>query len=325
MAVGWIPGNTSWMPPYVVGHGDFKYGIDAEWGNLNPQYYPVKDGRSMATDSQGRILLLTNETQNNILIYSTGGKVQDRWGRNFPGAFGLTVHQEGTEDFVYVTDVERHQVYKLSTLGRLALTIDYPGGAGTYFSAEEFKPTGTAIAPNGDIYVADGLGQQWISVFSQNGKLKHQFGGREWFNEATGLCVDLRDPAQPVLLIADRGKQSLFQFSLDGKYIDQIDFPGAYINRPVIQGEEVYLSVLKSSAFPDVGSGFVMVLDKHNQVLSCPGGSQPLIESSGRYQEFHQTVKLFKYPSDVCVDQQGNLYVSQINSGNVYPIKLNRL
>ena len=249
----------------------------------------------------------------------------DRWGRNFPGAFGLTVHQKNGEDFVYITDVERHQVYKLSTLGRLILTLDYPSGAGTYFSTEEFKPTGTAIAPNGDIYVADGLGNQWISVFGQNGKLKKQFGGREWFQEATGLCVDLRVPDHPVLLIADRGQQSLFKFSLDGNYIDKIHFPGAYINRPVIMGEQVYLSVLKSASFPDVGSGFVMILDKNNQVLSCPGGSQPLIESSGQYQEFHQTVKLFKYPTDVCVDGQGNLYVSQVNSGKVYPIKLNRL
>ena len=322
-----ISTNThfSELPPYVLGHGDHKYAIKRDWGKLNPTYYPIKDCMAMAEDSMGRLLLLTNETRNNILIYSKSGKIQDRWGRNFPGAYGLCLNKEGSEDFIYITDIQRHQIYKLSTLGQLIQTIDYPSDGGNYFSVEEYLPTSIAVAENGDIYVADGLGHQWISVFGQDGKLKFQFGGREKFKAATGITVDRRNPEKPILLIADRDQQTLFKYGMDGSYIDEIKFPGAYINRAVIKGKEVYLSVLKAASFPNSGSGFIMILNEFNQPISCPGGSEPAIGRDGNYQEFHQTVKLFKHPSDVCIDAAGNLYVPQWNSGQVYPIKLERL
>ncbi len=38
----------------------------------------------------------------------------------------------------------------------------------------------------------------------------------------------------------------------------------------------------------------------------------------------YQTVKVFDYPHDVCVDDEENLYVAQWNSGNVYPYKFHR-
>ena len=36
----------------------------------------------------------------------------------------------------------------------------------------------------------------------------------------------------------------------------------------------------------------------------------------------HQTVKVFQYPHDVCIDDEQNMYVAQWNSGHVYPYKL---
>jgi peptidylamidoglycolate lyase len=34
---------------------------------------------------------------------------------------------------------------------------------------------------------------------------------------------------------------------------------------------------------------------------------------------------VFQYPHDVCVDRDENLYIAQWNSGNTYPIKLERV
>ena len=36
----------------------------------------------------------------------------------------------------------------------------------------------------------------------------------------------------------------------------------------------------------------------------------------------YQTIKAFKYPHDVCIDDDENIYVAQWNSEKVYPYKL---
>ena len=38
-------------------------------GQLDFARYPVKDCHEMVQDSKGRIILLTNETKNNVIIY----------------------------------------------------------------------------------------------------------------------------------------------------------------------------------------------------------------------------------------------------------------
>ena len=80
----------------------------------------------MVQDSKGRIILLTNETKNNILIYDTSGKLLDFWGHDFPGGHGLTLNNENGTEFLYITDTVKHQVYKTTMDGRILMTINVP-------------------------------------------------------------------------------------------------------------------------------------------------------------------------------------------------------
>ena len=50
----------------VYGHNSMRYTMNARWGTLNPAQYPVNDCHEMVQDKKGRIILLTNETRNNI-------------------------------------------------------------------------------------------------------------------------------------------------------------------------------------------------------------------------------------------------------------------
>jgi peptidylamidoglycolate lyase len=43
---------------------------------------------------------------------------------------------------------------------------------GVYKKAKEFVPTETAIDTNGDIFIADGYGAQYITHYDKDGKLK---------------------------------------------------------------------------------------------------------------------------------------------------------
>ncbi|MEL6673046.1 MAG: 6-bladed beta-propeller [Bacteroidota bacterium] len=311
----------------IIGHGDFRYKIDLHWGALHSGYYPVQDCHEMVQDAQGRIILLTNHTRNNVIIYNKAGKLQEVWGTEYPGAHGLTLHQEGQEEFLYIADNSLHQIIKTTLKGQEVMRLDYPKMSGKYEKPDQYIPTETAIADNGDIYVADGYGSQYILHYNAKGELLNTFGGKgagpEHFGNAHGIAIDQRDPANPCLLITDRMVNQLKRFSLEGKYLSTIELPGAFICRPVIHGEHVYLATIWSGD-GSAGTGFISILDKNNQLVSAPGGSAPRYEDD-QLRPMYQALKVFHHPHDVCVDEDENLYVAQWNSGQTYPIKLYRV
>jgi peptidylamidoglycolate lyase len=309
----------------IFGHNNKRYRIDTKWGALDFNRYPVKDCHEMVQDSRGRIILLTNETKNNVIIYDKKGKLISTWGSEYPGAHGLTLFNENGEEVLFITDTNRHQVIKTSLDGRVLLTLDYPKETGEYTKAEEYVPTETAIAPNGNIYVADGYGKDFIIQYNYKGDYIRHWGGRgteaKHLKNAHGICYDNRDKNNPVLMVTSREQNAFKRFTIDGKYIDTIDLPGAWVCRPVIHGDFLYAAVLQSSSRLWQQSGFVTILDKNNKVVSNIAGSEPTYNNN-KVEEMYQTIKAFQYPHDVCIDDEENLYVAQWNSGNVYPYKL---
>lgn len=311
----------------VIGHGTHQYKIDLEWGKLNSEKFPVKDCHEMVQDAKGRIILLTNHTKNNILIYDRSGKLLDSWGTEYPGGHGLTLHDENGTEFLYICDNERHEVIKTTLDGEVIQVFPFPQESGKYESKEAYIPTETAIADNGDIYVADGYGSQYITHYDAKGNIKNIFGGRgdgaEHFDNAHGICIDKRNPSQPHLLITARQQNKLKRFTMEGEYMDSIDLPGAYICRPVIHNSHVYLATIWSGDGSE-GTGFISVLDANNKLISAPGGSTPEYQN-GQLNHMHQTLKVFRHPHDVCIDADENIYVAQWNSWGTYPIKLYRV
>lgn len=210
--------------------------------------------------------------------------------------------------------------------GKVLLTIDAPLDAGIYSKAEEFVPTETVIDANGDIFIADGYGLQYILHYDKNGKLIKYFGGKgegdAHLDNAHGICFDTRND-QHSLLITDRTRNCFKRFDKNGALQEVIKLPGACVCRPVIQGDHLYAAVLRSPNMDAEGTGFVTILDKQNKVVSNIGGSEPKY-INGVLQPMQQTDKIFIHPHDVCVDKEGNIYVAQWASGKVYPYKLTR-
>ncbi len=311
----------------VIGHGSHRYKIDMNWGKLNSKQFPVKDCHEMAQDAKGRIFMLTNHTKNNVLIYDRSGKLLDSWGTEYPGAHGLTLHDENGTEFLYIADNDRHEVIKTTLDGRVVQVFPYPRETEKYSKKEAYIPTETAIAENGDIYVADGYGSQYITHYDAKGNIKNIFGGpgneEHQFNNAHGICIDNRDPKNVVLLVTARQQNKLKRFSLDGEYLDSIDLPGAYICRPVIHNKHIYLATILSGDGSE-GTGFISILNEKNQLISAPGGSAPNYEN-GSLNHMHQTLRVFRHPHDVCIDADENIYVAQWNSWGTYPIKLYRV
>lgn len=312
----------------IIGHNSHRYKVNLNWGNLDPLKTPVNDCHEMVQDSKGRILLLTNHTKNNIIVYDKSGKLIETWGTTYPGAHGLTLVKENGEDFLLITDYERHQIIKTSIDGKVVFTIDFPLETEKYNSKEEFRPTETTITENGDFYVTDGYGKQYIIHYNHKGELLNIFGGRgnhdNQFLNAHGICYDNRDKTNPSLLISARELNQLKRFSLKGEFLESINVPGALICRPVIHKKDIYFAVLRSKNTVRSESGFILIMNDNNEVVSCPGATAPSYKKDN-LEELYQTIRLFKHPHDVCIDDDENIYVAQWNSGKTYPIKLTRV
>lgn len=290
--------------------------------------YPVNDCHEMVIDSKQRIYLLTNETKNNILVYSKSGNLIESWGNDFPGGHGLTLCSENGEEFLFICDHVRHQVIKTSMAGDVLMTINYPVQTGAYISAEQFNPTETAIAPNGDIYITDGYGLQYVIQYSDKGEYIRHWGGKgdanEQFDCIHGVAIDQRYEGSPSLLITSRNHNAFKRFTMDGVYKQTIHLPGSFVCRPVMKEENIYAAVFRSESNMKLGSGYITILDKNNKVISTPGGTVPVYHDSDLEPQ-RQANDTFIHPHDVCIDNDENIYVCQWKANKSYPLKLERV
>jgi peptidylamidoglycolate lyase len=181
----------------VVGHNGFRYRVHSDWGIPDePSRYPVKDCHEMVVDSLGRIVLLTNHQKNNILIYNADGQIVDSWTLGFRSAHGLSLIHEQGRDVLFICDYRSQSVVKTDMNGNILMRLPTAGELGIYEEPYKYLPTGTAIASNGDIYVADGYGASFVIQFDRHGDYIRHFGGRgkkpEHINQAHGIAIDGR-------------------------------------------------------------------------------------------------------------------------------------
>ena len=323
--------KTPVLSEEIIGHGKFRYRVHKAWGNLDPSSTPVKNCHEMVLDKKGRLIMVTDETKNNIIIYDRSGKLLTTWGKEFPGGHGLTLFDEGGTDMLLICDPQTGRVVKTTTDGKTIMELPHPTKIGAYGEKDAWLPTETAVAPNGDIYVADGYGSQYILQFNAKGEYIRKFGGPgsgdDQFSTAHGVCIDRRDPKNITLICTSRGHNSFKRFTLEGKYLSTLFLPGAFVCRAVIDGENLYAGVCWSRLRyleQTNNSGFVTILDKNDKVISNPGGTAPEYRD-GTLQLMVQAQPIFNHCHDVCIDGDKNIYVCQWNAGKTYPIKLERI
>jgi hypothetical protein len=329
----------------VLGHGALKYKVHKDWGTLDKGKYPIKNIHAMTQLKNGDFIALCDDDKHNFLKYSPDGKLIKAWMKEYPGAHGIELFEEAGKEYFIIVDSgwavrdgkqyrETGRVVKTTAEGQVVFALGHPQTVGAYEPGQKFMPCDAAVAPNGDIYVADGYGSQWVLHYDKYGRFINKFGGKTDSNPdarlsgSHGISIDLRDPKNPKLLVSSRSANKLKFFTMDGKYIETIDLPGAFGGQAVVHGENLYVGVCWSKKDGTgkrlSNSGFVAILDKDNKVVSCPGGSAPKY-IDGKIQPMYQTTKTFYHVHDLCVDTAGNIFVVQWNAKGVYPIKLELL
>ncbi len=158
-----------------------------------------------------------------MLHYDSSGRLVDSWGEGmFVWPHGSTLDAQGN---LWTTDAQGregigHQVFKFSKDGRVLMTLGTAGVAGD--GPDTFNgPADVAIAPNGDIFVADGHGNSRVVKFSGDGEFIMAWGsegtGPGQFNEPHSLAFDSRGR----LFVGDRVNQRIQVFDQQGNFLDE--------------------------------------------------------------------------------------------------------
>lgn len=312
----------------VLGRGNYQWKVVPGWGVLDSQT-PVKDCHAMVQLKDGRIFLLTNHTKNNVIIYDKAGNLLGKWGTEYPGAHGFTLAQEDGKEVFYMTDHTRHQFYKLTPEGELLRTWNYPEASGKYTKESEFKPTHVALAPDGGFFVVDGYGKSWVHRYDAEGEYKASFGGNEPDGRslacAHGAWVDTRTSPH-LLWVTSRTEGKLKRFTLEGALVDVIDLPGTKPNFIVPFGDHTMIPYLNGNQGDKkkIQSGFVSILGSDLKIVANLAAPAPEY-IDGKLQPMGSDTRLFTNPHGLLIDDEESIYIAQWNSGNTYPLKLERV
>jgi DNA-binding beta-propeller fold protein YncE len=212
------------------------------------------------------------------------------------------------DDNVWVSDAQGkdgkgHTVMKFSPDGKLLMTLGKPGVAGD--GPDTFNaPSDVLVAPNGDIFVADGHGGDTnarIVKFSRDGKFIKAWGkkgsGQGEFDTPHGLAMD----SAGRLFVADRVNSRIQIFDQDGKLLAE----WRQFGRP--SGLFIRNDVLYSA-------------DSQSAEKTNPGFKQGIRIGNvkdGKVTAFIAETKELSSPEGVAVDAQGIVYGGYTNTMNL--------
>jgi sugar lactone lactonase YvrE len=161
-----------------------------------------------------------------VLKFDASGKLVKSFGAGmFILPHGIHVDRDGN---VWVTDGiggngKGHQVIKFSPDGKVLMKLGKAGVAGS--GPDEFNaPSAVYVAPDGDIFVADGHGGNTnarIVKFSPDGKFIKTWGKKGSAQGEFDIPHTLAMDSHGRLFVGDRQNNRIEIFDQDGKFIDQ--------------------------------------------------------------------------------------------------------
>lgn len=211
--------------PYQTIDGWFKLPEGRAWGSSSAIDI-APDGKSVWIAERCGANTCAGSSVDPILHFDASGKLIKSFGaKMFVFPHGMFVDKQGN---VWVTDGQGkdgigHQVFKFSPEGKVLLTLGKAGVGGP--GTDEFNmPSDVIVAPNGDIFVADGHGPRSnarILKFDKNGKFLKTWGkmgtGQSEFDQPHSLAFDSKGR----LFVADRSNNRIQIFTQDGKFLEE--------------------------------------------------------------------------------------------------------
>ncbi|HSR08520.1 MAG TPA: hypothetical protein VLM42_15315 [Bryobacteraceae bacterium] len=247
-----------------------------------------------------------------LTVVDANGNITEtwtQWDKIFKRPHYVTINPYDPEKHVWVVDDHMHAIYKFTHDGKeLVQTIGTPtvkGADGTHFN----RPTFLAWLPDSTMFVADGYNGTRVAKFDKDGKLLMAWGQKGtppndkrpgYMNNVHGIAVD---PQTRRVFVNDRANHRVQVFDDNGKYLYEWNF-----------GEEpsdihlLYIGADRTLWAYDRGTSKMLKYDLEGHFLYSWGiwGDIP-----GGFWGVH----------GFSVDQDGNFYVAEVDSGRVQKFK----
>ena len=257
----------------IVGSGSYTFEVEEEWAKV-PEGWDAPMA-AVAVDSQDRVYGF-NRGEHPVIVFDRNGDYVHSWeGVEFTFPHAITVD---AEDNVWIVDRNDGLVLKFTTEGRLLMTIGTKGyrsdtGAdNSSFASDGHKqvthggepfnlPAGVAVAPSGDVFVADGYANCRVHRFSAAGDHLLSWGDPGGdpgqFLLPHGVWVD-RDGR---VLVADRENDRVQVFDQDGGFISTWD-------TKLIGPAALWVDADDIAYIPEHNGGFFSVLTLEGELLA---------------------------------------------------------
>ena len=299
--------NTASAEDILTGNGLNTYKWVPGWCELPGGAWLGNTHGGIVVDKAGNVYFNT-DTDKSICVYSPEGKFLRYFADEFPAIHGMAIREENGEEFIYAAHLRGKQAVKFKLNGTVVWTIGYDAVSDSYSRAGEYNPTGIAVGPDGDIYIADGYGKSLIHQFDKDRKFIRTFGSKGGepgqFVTCHGISLDTRS-GTPLLLVCDRENRRLQHFDLEGNFVSVIT---EGLRRPCsvsILGDLVAVAELQ---------GRVTILDKNNHPIAFLGDNP----DTGQWAKNPVPPEawndgIFTAPHGISYDAHGNLYVMDWN------------
>jgi DNA-binding beta-propeller fold protein YncE len=196
-----------------VALGQQRYLVERPWGEVPSGGGKVTD---VVCDANGHVFVLlradcyVDDALPTVIELAPDGRRLAAWGEDIADGHMLSIGLDGR---IYVVDRDAHEIVVFDRTGRRVGGLGQRHRPNTPFN----HPCDVAIAPSGDIYVADGYGASRVHRFGANGDLIATWGtpgkGPAQFSTPHGIWA----LADGRVAVTDRENDRLQVFSATGE------------------------------------------------------------------------------------------------------------
>lgn len=270
-----------------------------------------------------------------VLVFDREGNLLRSWETDFVEGHGLSLVKEGGAEYLWIADIGRKrvktagyeyvthsraaQVVKMTLDGTIVRRLRQPDLA--IYKEGTYSPTWVAVneerhGGNGDIWVADGYGQNYVHRYSKAGEYLGSINGEEGsagaFKCPHGIWVDTRK-SEPELYVADRSNHRVQVYDLEGKF--KRVFGADFLTSPsgfAAFGDRLFVVELRARlAVLDAKDSLVCYLGENEGVCGVDGWPNMKNANGDIVRTAHLQPGKFNSPHGMAVDAEGNLYVAE--------------
>ena len=244
--------------------------------------------------------------ENCLVVVDAEGNIQERWTQwdsMLRRPHAIYINPYDPDKYIWLVDDYRQAIFKLTHDGKkIVLTLGEPNVHGND-DKHFYRPTYLAWLPDSTMFVADGYANTRVVKFDKDGKYVTAWGQPgtppnemrpAYFNSVHGIAVD---PQTRRVFVNDRSNHRIQVFDENGKFLDQW-----HTGDPPSDVHLIYMSADRHLWAADRGTSKLVKydLEGHFQYSWGTWGDFP-----GGMWGVH----------GMHVDQEGNLYVAEVDSG----------